>query len=235
MIRSGSDLISLSQSRVSHVRVRTVHSVLAAFVLGRWVHAYISLSSRTCRGTSSKLTHDDSHHTQAKGAPREQTRSITSRPAPEISAAATAAAAAAARPDSIGVCSGGRRRRRRGLLQRLGDPCRPWQVTFHTDTFTDTFTDTVADGRGGAGEVWHAAGGSRTHLGAQGTADPRLTRGRREDPAIRRREARSGPTGAPHRTWARSSTAPRRCGSSSSSSLSAVSVSASAPAAVSVI
>ena len=40
-----------------------------------------------------------------------------------------------------------------------------------TDTFTDTFTDTVGDGRGGAGEVWHAAGGSRTHLGAQGTAD----------------------------------------------------------------
>ena len=68
--------------------------------------------------------------------------------------------------------SSGRRRRRCGFLQRLGDSRRLRQVMNITDTFTDTFTDTVADGRGGAGEVWHAAGGSRTHLGAQGTADP---------------------------------------------------------------
>ena len=159
------------------------------------------------------------------------TETRTSRPAPEVAAAATAAAAAAARRDPIGVGSGGRRRRRYGLLQRLGDSRRPRQVMNITDTFTDTFTDTVGDGRGGAGEVWRAAGGSRAHLGAQGTADPGQARrfgGMAAEGALWAHRR-------PHRTWARSSTAPRRCSSSSSSSLSAVSVSASAPAAVSVI
>ena len=107
-----------------------------------------------------------------------------------------------------------------GFLQRLGDSRRLRQVMNITDTFTDTITDTVGDGRGGAGEVWRAAGGSRTHLGAQGTAD--VGRDRRSGDL-----ATGGALWAhrqPHRTWARSSTAPRRCSSSSSSSLSAVSV-----------